>query len=162
MGYLCTCARAHPASIGCPRLSEHVFFHNYRYCAETAEDVDTKILWYTHQKAKRNATQFRSPLITPFSRYFRFALRNCFSLFVQVPNRQLLTRGATPDSTTERLALNLLESLQIECETSWISVAPKYTSSTLRKDEKWPHRQARMESKITPVPGRHEGASDSG
>ena len=67
--------------------------------------------------------------MTPFSRYFRFALRNCFSLFVQVPNRPLLTRGATPDSTTERLASNLLESLEIECETSWISVAPKYSSS---------------------------------
>ena len=29
---------------GVPELSEHVFFHNYQYCANTTEDVDANIL----------------------------------------------------------------------------------------------------------------------
>ena len=84
---------------GVPELSEHAFFHNYRYWAETAEDVDTKTFWNTHQKAKLDSTHFRSPLITPFSRYFRLAPRRCFSISAQVPNRHFLASGAIPDST---------------------------------------------------------------
>ena len=99
------------------------------YCAETTEDVDTKIFWNTNQRAKINATHLPSPLMTPFSHYFRLALKICFSLCAQVPNRQLLTRGAFTDSTIERLTSYLLEGLQINCETSWISVALKFSSS---------------------------------
>ena len=99
------------------------------YCAETTEDVDTKIFWNAHQKAKLNATHPPSPLMTPFSHYFRLALKICFSLCAQVQNRQLLTRGAFPDSTIERLTSYLLEGLQMKCETSWISVTLKFSSS---------------------------------
>ena len=101
--FLYQCVKRGRGRIGCLRIIQHVFFHNYRYCAGNAEGVDTKILRNTHQKAKLKATQFRSPLMTLFSHYFRLALRSCFSLCVQLPNRQLLTRGAIPDSTTERL-----------------------------------------------------------
>ena len=38
----------------------------------------------------------------------------------------------------------------------------KQLRRALGKDEKWPRRQARMEPKITPVPGGHEGDGDSG
>ena len=37
--------------------------------------MDTKIFWNTHQKAKLNATHLPSPLMTPFSHYFRLALK---------------------------------------------------------------------------------------
>ena len=67
--------------------------------------------------------------MTPISHYFRLALKICFSLCAQVPNRQLLTRGAFPDSTIERLTSYLLEGLQMKFETSWISVALKFSSS---------------------------------
>ena len=67
--------------------------------------------------------------MTPFSHYFRLALKICFSLCAQVPNRQILTRGAFPDSTIERFTSYLLEGLQMKCETSWISVALKFSIS---------------------------------
>ena len=97
----------------------------------------------THQKAKLNATHLPSPLMTPFSHYFRLALKICFSLCAQVPNRQLLTRGAFPDSTIERLTSYLLESLQIKCETSWISVALKFSSS-------WSGQRRKVASSASP------------
>ena len=81
------------------------------------------------KRQRLNATHLPSPLMTPFSHYFRLALKICFSLCAQVPTRQLLTRGAFPDSTIERLTSYLLEGLQMKCETSWISVALKFSSS---------------------------------
>ena len=74
--------------------------------------------------------------MTPFSHYFRLALKICFSLCAQVPNRQLLPRGAFPDSTIERLTSYLLEGLQIKCETSWISVALKFFQQLKRAKTK--------------------------
>ena len=74
--------------------------------------------------------------MTPFSHYFRLELKICFSLCAQVPNRQLLTRSAFPDSTIERLTSYLLEGLQMKCETSWISVALKFSSSLKRAKTK--------------------------
>ena len=112
-------------------------------CAETTEDVDTKIFWNTHEKAKLNATHLSSPLMTPFSHYFRLALKICFSLCAQVPNRQLLTRGAFPDSTIERMTSYLLEGLQIKCETSWISVGLKFSSS-------WSGQRRKVASSASP------------
>ena len=98
-------------SIGCPRIIRTCIFPQLSLLRWNRWKCGCQKFMKSHQKAKRNATHFRSPLMTPFSHYCRFALRNCFSLFVQVPNRQLLTRDTTLDSTTERLTSNLLESL---------------------------------------------------
>ena len=99
--------------------------------------------WNTHQKAKLNATHLPSPLMTPFRHYFRLALKICFSLCAQVPNRQLLTRGTFPDSTIERLTSYLLEGLQIKCETSWISVVLKFSS-------RWSGQRRKVASSASP------------
>ena len=59
------------------------------------------------------------------------------------PNRQLLTRGAFPDSTIERLTSYLLEGLQMKCETSWISVALKFSIS-------WSGQRRKVASSASP------------
>ena len=65
---------------------------------------------------------------------------------LKVPNRQLLTRGAFPDSTIERLTSYLLEGLQMKCETSWISVALKIFQQLKR---------AKTKSGLIGKPGGH-------
>ena len=115
--------------IGCSRIIRTCIFPQLSVLRWNHWRWDTKIFWNTHQKAKLNATHLPSPLKTPFSHYFRLALKICFSLCAQVPNRQLLTRGAFPDSTIERLTSYLLKGLRMKCETSWISVALKFSSS---------------------------------
>ena len=75
---------------------KHVFFHNYQYCAETTEDVDTKNLLNTHQRAKLNAPHLPSPLMTPFSHYFRLALKICFSPLCSSTKQAIIDKGRIP------------------------------------------------------------------
>ena len=82
----------------------------------------------------------------PVQSLFPVSAQDLFSLCAQVPNRQLLTRGAFPDSTIERLTSYLLEGLQIKCETSWISVALKNFQQLKR---------AKTKSGLIGKPGRY-------
>ena len=53
--------------IGCHKLSEQAVSRDFRYFAETADIVDTKIFWNTQQQSLINATLFPTQHIIPFS-----------------------------------------------------------------------------------------------
>ena len=101
----------HGESIGCPRIIRTCIFPQLSLLRWNRWRCGYQNFMKYSSKGKKKCHTLQKSLMTPFSHYFRFALRNCFSLFVQVPTRQLLKRGATPDSTTERLTSKLLESL---------------------------------------------------
>ena len=130
-------------SIGCPRIIRTCIFPqlsvlrwNHWRCGYQ------NFLKYSSKGKAKCHTPPKSPH-DPVQSLFPVSAEDLFSLCDQVPNRQLLIRGAFPDSTIERLTSYLLEGLQINCETSWISVALNFSSS-------WSGQRRKVASSASP------------
>ena len=81
---------------GVPELSEHVFFHNYEYCAETTEDVDTKnFLKYSSKGKAKCHTPPKSPH-DPVQSLFPVSAEDLFFPLCSSTKQAIIDKGHIP------------------------------------------------------------------